>query len=366
MRLLVLFIVLGLATSVSAGLCGNLEEECKVVPPCGGTGSSDHYFNLLCYPYCSSFFQEYWCAMPGYTTCGEQELEDFKACGDKPFDNDACTNAFSADMLDCRKQACNSFCRIRGFSEGEVEGRRNIGAFYQTKEGNMCMGYNPAGCPIENTILRPDGIDSEDFDFMPDPFCRCVLGAGDQYTTIDSTARTTTMASTTIPLMEVIFGVTTTTVGVPVATVGPSDGRDMSQDGTPSYGTTTTTFPPYDQDKNYCGPEGMFSAPSGHLLSEADFNTACYEHDKCYSECLVKPKNTQTYCDGQFKRMMDNSCDQEFDRRMNECEKKSGWNPLRYACIASARVRAVTCWGQSRSYHGIVIIGGKLIGAYPC
>jgi hypothetical protein len=124
-------------------------------------------------------------------------------------------------------------------------------------------------------------------------------------------------------------------------------------------------FPPYDDKINYCGPEGLFSVPRGSLVSGADFNRACYAHDKCYTEC-GKTKATQETCDEAFKQTMYDACDDAFDKHMNECDAKSGYNPLKYTCIASARARASACWSQAKSYNVGVSVGGKAVGAYPC
>ncbi|MFH0861685.1 MAG: hypothetical protein V1875_01525 [Candidatus Altiarchaeota archaeon] len=124
-------------------------------------------------------------------------------------------------------------------------------------------------------------------------------------------------------------------------------------------------FPAYDANKNYCGPEGLFSVPRGSLISDADFNRACYGHDKCYTEC-GKTKATQDKCDQEFKQTMYDACDDAFDRHMNECDAKAGYNPMKYACIASARARASSCWSQAKTYQVGVSVGGKAVGAYPC
>jgi hypothetical protein len=123
-------------------------------------------------------------------------------------------------------------------------------------------------------------------------------------------------------------------------------------------------FEDFNPDKNYCGPEGKFSVPRG-TLSNADFNYACYAHDKCYHECRTN-KRTQESCDKEFRQIMDDACDAAFDAHMLECEKKSKWNPLRYSCIASARARASSCWTQAATYHKTVSVGGAAIGSFTC
>jgi len=126
-----------------------------------------------------------------------------------------------------------------------------------------------------------------------------------------------------------------------------------------------TEFPAYDASKNYCGPEGKFSVPRTSPLSGADFNVACYNHDKCYDQC-GKTKATQDECDEAFKQTMYDACDQAFDEKMTECDKKAGYNPLKYTCIASARLAASTCWTQAKTYQVTVSAGGKAIGSFPC
>lgn len=125
------------------------------------------------------------------------------------------------------------------------------------------------------------------------------------------------------------------------------------------------SFPPYNESKNYCGPEGLFSVPRGAALSDADFNNACYNHDKCYFECETNGK-TQADCDNTFKQMMDDACDQEYDRQMNICDQRSGWNPFKYTCAAEARIATSACWTQAATYYKTVSAGGKAIGAYSC
>ena len=65
------------------------------------------------------------------------------------------------------------------------------------------------------------------------------------------------------------------------------------------------TVPP-DDDKNYCGPEGKESVANKNLLSQASFNEGCYFHDNCDDACGEK-KLTQSYCDREIKRIMDES-----------------------------------------------------------
>ncbi len=124
-------------------------------------------------------------------------------------------------------------------------------------------------------------------------------------------------------------------------------------------------FPAYDAKKNYCGPEGKLSGPNTNPLSGASFNKACYGHDKCYEEC-GKTKHTQAYCDGQFRKSMDDSCDDQLDHLMNKCEQRSKWNPLRYSCKAIVRAEIASCWAQASAYHNGVALVGRPIGSYTC
>ena len=124
-------------------------------------------------------------------------------------------------------------------------------------------------------------------------------------------------------------------------------------------------FPAYDAKKNYCGPEGKLSGPKTNLLSQASFNEACYGHDKCYAEC-AKTHNTQAFCDGQFRKTMDDSCDAELNRLMTKCETYSKWNPVRYGCVAKVRVQISSCWAQASTYHNLVHYAGKPIGSFTC
>ena len=124
-------------------------------------------------------------------------------------------------------------------------------------------------------------------------------------------------------------------------------------------------YPAYDPKTNYCGPEGVFSGPNTNPLSGASFNLACYEHDKCYALC-EKNKHSQLYCDGQFRQIMDDSCDEQLDKLMNECEKRGKWNPLRYSCIAKVRAQISSCWAQASAYHNMVAYGGRAVGSYTC
>ncbi len=129
--------------------------------------------------------------------------------------------------------------------------------------------------------------------------------------------------------------------------------------------TSGGSFEIYREDKNYCGPEGKLSGPNKHLFGQASFNYACYFHDKCYHEC-EQTRDTQDYCDTEFKRIMYDECNQQYDDYMRRCEAKSRLNPMRYACKAETRLQASTCWAQARSYHTLVSWVGKPIGSYKC
>ncbi|MFH0862373.1 MAG: hypothetical protein V1875_05010 [Candidatus Altiarchaeota archaeon] len=125
------------------------------------------------------------------------------------------------------------------------------------------------------------------------------------------------------------------------------------------------TFEPYNASKNYCGPEGKFSGPNKHLVSQASFNFACYRHDKCYAECgqTFTPQKT---CDDEFKSLMDDACNEELDRIQTINEQRAWYNPVGYVVGGWNRVSTTSCWAQARLYWGIVAGGGKIIGAYEC
>ena len=122
-------------------------------------------------------------------------------------------------------------------------------------------------------------------------------------------------------------------------------------------------FPPYNSSKNYCGPEGLLSGPNTNPLSGANFNFACYGHDKCYDECKSNGK-TQAQCDQEFRQVMDDACDEKFNQKMNECDAKKGLSS--YWCAAGARIAASSCWVQASTYHNLVAAGGKAVGSYTC
>lgn len=134
---------------------------------------------------------------------------------------------------------------------------------------------------------------------------------------------------------------------------------------------SASTYPAYNSTKNYCGPQHWedrwgIHGPSSSLTSGADFNYACYEHDKCYGECK-KTRNTQKHCDQVFRDMMDDSCDQAFDTQMKTCDAISGGISYKYyACIAMTRLQVSGCWTQAAINQGIAAMGGKVVGSYPC
>ncbi len=129
--------------------------------------------------------------------------------------------------------------------------------------------------------------------------------------------------------------------------------------------TSTTIFEPFNRKKNYCGPEGKFGMPRSHVLSKADFNPACYNHDKCYEECKTKGYS-QKYCDDQFYSTMDASCGTEYSQATLRCSVMSNINPLKLYCYSSAEMILKSCKTQATAYWSGVAAGGRLIGAYPC
>ena len=67
---------------------------------------------------------------------------------------------------------------------------------------------------------------------------------------------------------------------------------------------TALAYPHYDSTKHYCGPEWLPTGVVPRFPAGVDFNPACYEHDKCYDECM-------TNCKGQF------TCDADFEDDIN-------------------------------------------------
>ena len=141
--------------------------------------------------------------------------------------------------------------------------------------------------------------------------------------------------------------------------------EDKNLDAAPKKIPSASTYPAYNSAKNYCGPDHLFSVPRGSG-NGADFNYACYKHDKCYAECK-KPNNTQVQCDQRWRDRMDASCDQAFNAKMKECDALSGWMYLfKPICTSAARIRASSCWTQASIYHTGVWAGGKIVGSYTC
>jgi hypothetical protein len=273
-----------------------------------------------------------------------QKIHYFNWCINK---NDKCEAMTQEEFI--KKFGYFSFTR-EYVSCGEIDGKR-IGYMCEGQSGGCCppneldcMGFQGNLRVCETYTKDIAGGDCEHLRYPFAEFCLNMESAtsNDKKTTdgMPSTTQTKTLTITTQISQTTTL---TTTTSIP----------------------TTTTFPKYDASKNYCGPEGKFSVPSGSLLGTAGFNLACYYHDKCYSEC-EKPENTQDHCDTQFKQTMDDACNQMLDELLNECDTKSAWNPFKYTCIAIARFKTSACWTQAATYYQTVSIAGKRIGAYPC
>ncbi|MBU2560607.1 hypothetical protein KKA03_06910 [archaeon] len=99
----------------------------------------------------------------------------------------------------------------------------------------------------------------------------------------------------------------------------------------PDESKTPDDLGPYDENKNYCGPNN-FIAYSGHILTEetGDFGKSCYNHDKCYSSSGISRED----CDLFFLSDME-----------DECQYKEGWKG--YTCLVAAQL----------AYRGVWTIG---------
>jgi hypothetical protein len=124
-------------------------------------------------------------------------------------------------------------------------------------------------------------------------------------------------------------------------------------------------YPEYNSTKHYCGPQSWEDKWGLHgtstTLSGADFNYACYEHDKCYSEC----ENSQAHCDQVFRDTMDASCNQAYDTTKRKTwGARKWWNPFRYTRAVGAWVLKNSCHARAMDYYYRVrTFGGS---SYPC
>jgi len=77
--------------------------------------------------------------------------------------------------------------------------------------------------------------------------------------------------------------------------------------------TTATGFDPYKSSTNYCGPKleaykrTLPNPIPNRPIPGVNFNTACYEHDKCYGMCSSNC-SSKAMCDKDFKARMENIC----------------------------------------------------------
>ncbi|MBD3387581.1 MAG: hypothetical protein GF416_01025 [Candidatus Altiarchaeales archaeon] len=128
-------------------------------------------------------------------------------------------------------------------------------------------------------------------------------------------------------------------------------------------------FPPYNNSVDYCGPESnrfiSFLVRREHLTSDADFNRACYNHDKCYAECAITG-NSKYHCDKEFNDHMDRICDTMFDIYREQCKEKRWYNPLKIPCHIYTSLNKGTCKLQSDAYEVGVKLGATLFHAYKC
>ena len=124
-------------------------------------------------------------------------------------------------------------------------------------------------------------------------------------------------------------------------------------------------YPEYNSTKHYCGPQSWEDKWGLHgsstTWSGADFNYACYDHDKCYSEC----ENSQAHCDQVFRDTMDASCNQAYDTTKRKTYgARKWWNPFRYTRVVGAWVLKIGCHAKAMDYYYRVRVFGKY--SYPC
>jgi len=97
----------------------------------------------------------------------------------------------------------------------------------------------------------------------------------------------------------------------------------------------TSTFPPYDPKKKYCGPgRGFITWLVPDKLFGIGLNYCCYEHDKAYREGGTEQD-----------RM-------EADRNLQECIRRklleSKWIP-----------NAIACWVAHRYFRAVRLLGSS-------
>ena len=128
--------------------------------------------------------------------------------------------------------------------------------------------------------------------------------------------------------------------------------------------SASSAFEEYDNSKNYCGPN---SGPSVlRSPSIADFSPACYEHDKCYSECQ-STKHTQAYCDLEFLEKMVESCGNYYDEHYRpDCEDTTNFLWLQDICWNTANDQYGDCRIWASTYYSAVATLGEGVGSYKC
>jgi len=126
----------------------------------------------------------------------------------------------------------------------------------------------------------------------------------------------------------------------------------------------SSAFEDYDDSKNYCGPASGPSVPRSP--SDADFNHACYNHDKCYNQC-ENTKHTQAYCDLQFLENMVKSCGDYYDEHYKpDCEDTTNFLWLQDMCWNTANDFYRDCTTYAATYYTAVATLGKAVGSFNC
>jgi len=141
----------------------------------------------------------------------------------------------------------------------------------------------------------------------------------------------------------------------PSALASSPEGSTARPSDSPALASTCTAlrFPEYDPNVKYCGPEWLQESDYGWVVPRApvpgfDFNSACYNHDACYSECCLTG-SSQAECDGQFQKDMESICDETKDALLGEC---SGWGA--FGCGLGVAARYGLCYQMARTYREAV------------
>jgi len=124
-------------------------------------------------------------------------------------------------------------------------------------------------------------------------------------------------------------------------------------------------YPPYDPEKNYCGPEWLQDAGYGALVprepeSGFDFSPACYAHDACYDECCQN-QMSQSDCDEQFRTDLKAICDTRGAEMQAQCSGLSYW-----VCRLVVLDRVTDCRNMADTYaDAVAYLGDGVVELWP-